>query len=264
MIQEARARVEAERAKTELWYAEAITKATDQKQLDEILFGYVFHIFCANAEELFNTGLELNWPVATVRERINRALNSVVNEAFASKHPYGRIVGSDWFKAGFRQSTIDEIHSSEEWLRIQESLKVLAESQAQKGTTNAVPEETSKSKPTRRRGFPANLCLDSGTIAKQARAATVAKLIDELNTLGPQMFEDEPEYNRLRDQYSDFLTFKITDGRPDLKLKVLAIRASVQHIRLAQELAAAHHGRKLNTIRDDWKRHKPSHFRRQK
>jgi hypothetical protein len=78
----------------------------------------------------------------------------------------------------------------------------------------------------------------------------------------PQMFEDDAEYERLHAQYPSFLTFKITDGRPDLKMKVLAIRSSTRHIRLAQELAAAHHGRQLATIQDDWKDYKPAEFRR--
>ena len=90
-------------------------------------------------------------------------------------------------------------------------------------------------------------------VAKQARALTVAKLIKELNTLKRQMFEDEAEYNRLRAQYTSFLTFTIADERPDLKLKVLAIRGSTRHIRLAQELrrraTAANSGRSKTTGR---------------
>ena len=77
------------------------------------------------------------------------------------------------------------------------------------------------------------------------------------------MFEDDAEYERLRAQYPSFLTFKIADGRPDLKMKVLAIRSSTRHIRLAQELAAAHYGRQVATIQDDWKDHKPPEFKRQ-
>ena len=100
--------------------------------------------------------------------------------------------------------------------------------------------------------------------AKKARAMTVAKLIHELDNLKPQMFEDESEYNRLRAQYSDFLTFKIAEQRPDLKTKVVAIQGSTRHVRLAQELAGAHHGRELSTIQDDWKDFKPSEFKRAK
>jgi hypothetical protein len=91
----------------------------------------------------------------------------------------------------------------------------------------------------------------------------VAKLIGELNDLKPQMMEDEAEYARLRANYPKYLAFEIADRRPDLKMKILNIRGSSRHIRLAQELAAAHHGRELWTIKDDWKRSKPQEFRRQ-
>jgi hypothetical protein len=104
----------------------------------------------------------------------------------------------------------------------------------------------------------------SAETAKKARAATVAKLIKELDRLKPQMLGDEPEYGRLREQYPQFLTFKIAEDRRDLKLKILSIRGSTRHIRLAQELAAAHHGRELSTIQDDWKDHKPAEFKRQR
>ena len=103
---------------------------------------------------------------------------------------------------------------------------------------------------------------EGARVAKEARAATVARIVKELNVLRPQMFEDESEYQRLRDQYPDFLTFKIADERPDLKTKVLAIQGSTRHIRLAQELAGAHHERTLATIRDDWKDFKPAEFKR--
>lgn len=99
--------------------------------------------------------------------------------------------------------------------------------------------------------------------AEQARARTVAIIIHELNTLRPQMFEDESEYELLRKRYPKFLAFKIADQRPDLKLKILSIQGSKQHKRLAQELAAAHHGRKLSTIQEAWKNCKPAEFRRQ-
>ena len=104
--------------------------------------------------------------------------------------------------------------------------------------------------------------FDHAKDAKQFRAETVAKLINELNCLKPQMVEDDAEYEKLRVNYPDFLAFKIADKRPDLKLKILSIRGSVRHIRLAQELAAAQHGRELSTIQDDWKDHKPAEFKR--
>jgi hypothetical protein len=104
--------------------------------------------------------------------------------------------------------------------------------------------------------------FEPGETAKRMRALTVAKLIKELNDLRPQMFEDEAEYARLRHQYPEFLTFKIAEERSDLRMKIIAIRGSTRHIRLAQELAAAHHGRQLSTIQDDWKNFKPTEFKR--
>ncbi len=106
--------------------------------------------------------------------------------------------------------------------------------------------------------------LDNGRVAKQSRAMTVAILIDELDMLKPQMFEDEKEYENLRAKYPKFLTFNIAAKRPDLKTKILGIRSSTRHFRLAQELAGAKHNRQLSTIQDDWKDHKPESFRRPK
>jgi hypothetical protein len=113
-------------------------------------------------------------------------------------------------------------------------------------------------------GEPPGQEVDSATIAQQTRALTVARLIRELDALKPQMFEDKAEYEKLRAQHPKFIAFEIAEARPDLKLKILGIRGSIRHIRLAQELAAAHHGRELSTIQEDWKNHKPQEFRRAK
>lgn len=96
--------------------------------------------------------------------------------------------------------------------------------------------------------------------AKQLRANTVARLIKELSVLKHQRC-GEGEYARLSGSHPDFLTFRIADLRPDLKQKVVEIRSSSKHIRLAQELAAAHHSKSVATIQDDWKRYKPVEFK---
>jgi hypothetical protein len=44
--------------------------------------------------------------------------------------------------------------------------------------------------------------------------------------------------------------------------KIMNIRGSVRHFRLAQELAAAHHGLSWETIADAWKKHKPRRYKR--
>jgi len=98
-------------------------------------------------------------------------------------------------------------------------------------------------------------------IAK-TRAETVAKLIEELNILRPQMFEDEAEYDLLQTRHPGYLTFKIAEERPDLKRKILCIRGSARHIRLAHELAGAHYGLSPQTVADAWKDHKPTRYKR--
>jgi hypothetical protein len=95
----------------------------------------------------------------------------------------------------------------------------------------------------------------------EARARTVAKIIKELDVLKPQMF-GESDYERLAKENPRFLTVRVADKRPDLMEKVIYIQDSRRHIRLAQELAAANHGRELSTIQTDWKNHKPREFRR--
>jgi hypothetical protein len=89
----------------------------------------------------------------------------------------------------------------------------------------------------------------------------VAKVIKELNILAPQMFDDK-EYEELRKQNPNFLVFEVAETRRDLRNKIIAIQGSRSHIRLAQELAAGYHGRKLTTIQTDWKDFKPGKRKR--
>lgn len=96
----------------------------------------------------------------------------------------------------------------------------------------------------------------------RARASTVARLIGELNILKPQMLEDEQEYDLLQNRYPGYLCFQIAKARPDLKMKILFIRGSARHIRLAQELAAAHYGLSLETMKAAWKHQKPVQYKR--
>jgi hypothetical protein len=95
------------------------------------------------------------------------------------------------------------------------------------------------------------------------RARTVAKLIEELICLHSRMTPSQSDYEALRKEHPNFLTFKICDRHPELKEKVLYLEPQPRGPRrLAQELAAAHYGRKLSTIQADWKKHKPAKYRR--
>jgi len=95
----------------------------------------------------------------------------------------------------------------------------------------------------------------------EARARTVAKIIRELDILRRQMY-GESDYERLAKKNPRLLAFRVAAKQPDLREKVIYIQGSRRHIRLAQELAAAKHGKKLSTIQTDWKNHKPREFRR--
>lgn len=95
----------------------------------------------------------------------------------------------------------------------------------------------------------------------EKRAQTVATLINELNRLKPDMY-GRPDYERLERENSKFLSFREAAKRPELKEKLLNLQAHRRHYRLAQELAAAYHGRQLSTLQTDWKKHKPKSFRR--
>lgn len=98
----------------------------------------------------------------------------------------------------------------------------------------------------------------------ERRAQTTAILLEELNCLRPRMTGAESDYSGLARENSYFLTFKIARKHPELKDKVLNIQGHRRHLRLAQELAAAHHGVALATVQTDWKKSKPQKYRRPK
>jgi len=96
--------------------------------------------------------------------------------------------------------------------------------------------------------------------SSQRRAQTTAHLIEELNTLKPQM-HNESCYPALQKKHSNYLCFKIAAGRKDLRTKLENLQDHHRHIRLAQELAGAYHGRTLSTVQTDWRDHKPPGYR---
>ena len=96
--------------------------------------------------------------------------------------------------------------------------------------------------------------------ASEKRAQTVATVIKEINNLVPQM--DHPsDYGRLKERYSDYRIWSVTDERPDLKLKLENIQGHKQYIRFAHEIVASIYRKKRSTIETDWKDHKPDEFR---
>jgi hypothetical protein len=98
------------------------------------------------------------------------------------------------------------------------------------------------------------------TASSQFRAQQVAQVIVELNVIKPQLFLPS-DYDRLLKEHSDYLIFRVTEVNIDLRTLVLNIQASRRHIRLAQQIVAANAGKALETIKIDWKRHKPAEFK---
>jgi hypothetical protein len=137
---QARARIEAERAKAELWFTEAGKEAKTEKEKDEALVDYVFHRFMAFAQETYNASIEMDSPMAAaeLRDAIEGALSTIIDQTFRSKH-YCRNIPDQPFdnigsKARFTELTANEVFSSDEWHQIQEKLKELAEWQAENST----------------------------------------------------------------------------------------------------------------------------------
>jgi hypothetical protein len=107
----------------------------------------------------------------------------------------------------------------------------------------------------------ANRGKDDLISPSEKRARTVATIIGELDILRPEMF-GQSDYDRLERENPNFLTFKVAAKQAGLQTKVLNVQDHHRHYRLAQELAAAYHGRKLSTLQTDWKDHKPKKFQR--
>jgi hypothetical protein len=202
----------------------------------------VLHVFGAFSKEASDLARTANWQAERFQSECLQFLLRCARDANLS--------AGERIPLGIQMT----IERSEQWTEFRRQLRSMAEAQAATHP-GPPPRQGCKSKGTGG---------DEAKATKKARAKTVARLIRELNTLKPQMLEDDAEYERLREQYPKHLTFQIAEDRPDLKTKVMAIRGSTRHIRLAQELAAARYGRELSTIQDDWKRHKPQEFRRPK
>jgi hypothetical protein len=144
----------------------------------------------------------------------------------------------------------------ERYIRLIEAAHRLKKSQALAPKDNR---RTSKERARRSRiQFGKNLS------PTERRAHTTASLLEELNRLRPRMTGAESDYSGLARENPHFLTFKIARKHPELKEKVLNLQGHRRHFRLAQELAAAHHGVALATVQTDWKKSKPQEYRRPK
>jgi len=98
---------------------------------------------------------------------------------------------------------------------------------------------------------------DRNIDASAARSRAVVKVMSELSVLRPQLFSAD-DYPRLRELHPDFLTFRVCEKDPDLKLKLENIQGHQQFKRFAKEIVGAHFSRRYSTIEKDWKKHNPN------
>jgi hypothetical protein len=67
----------------------------------------------------------------------------------------------------------------------------------------------------------------------------------------------ESDYEDLRKQYPRFLVFHICSKHPEAKEWVVNVQSRRRVISLAQELIAIDNGVQADTVKRDWKLHKP-------
>ena len=128
-LQKAKARIEVERAKLELWFDEQYRKVETLQQLDEVLEEYVYGLFFAFAFEYFNAALESDKPVSDVRRRIQAGLSAIINETFHQKHPGRHTLGANNAYRDFTSKLTERVRLTEGWERLQNAILELAEYQ---------------------------------------------------------------------------------------------------------------------------------------
>jgi hypothetical protein len=94
---------------------------------------------------------------------------------------------------------------------------------------------------------------------EKKRASDVVKVMKEIADVGIRMDSDD-DYGRLKAEYPTFILFKECDKDPELKSLFLGIKGHHQKkaLRFAKQVAASHHGVKLNTIEKAWDRYNPN------
>jgi hypothetical protein len=95
----------------------------------------------------------------------------------------------------------------------------------------------------------------------EIRAGTVAKVIKELDGLKGVIYGEE-DYQSVRVRFPEYVTFQVAEAAPALKRKLIHLNEHKSHILLAQEIAATHHSKSVDTIKTDWKKFKPTGYRR--
>jgi hypothetical protein len=193
------------------------------------------------------------------------ALDAMYQAGEDASHAYREIDGLDFSGVFLSRPHLTVQRAEQEILPRVERFVELLELAAQKPQVTQRPK---RSEPTTKRyrqrkklGKSKEPIQQEAPKPAKARARTIARLIGELNVLKPQM-NSEQDYGRLAKSYPEFLCFRIAEQQPKLRVKLENLQDHCQHVRLAQELAAAYHGVSVATAQTDWKKHKPRDFRK--
>jgi hypothetical protein len=153
-----------------------LVQAKTEGEWDEILLGYLCHLFFAYVEELINAGLESGWPAGEIRIKIEKALHGAIEEAFSEKH-YRR--ADPFWLPGFRFSATNHVYASEEWREIQAKLSEIAEWEAE-GSDH---QDNARTVPGRKRGPKPDFKNKTRTAEIVERVAAGGNWADKLDEI---------------------------------------------------------------------------------
>ena len=133
------AELETERLKVRRWLTDNLQGETSCQRADEAIFGSNVHLACNCAAIIFNAALEMNWPVSSVRSKIESVLNLALRDAFDVAEPDHAHDREFWLRA-FRSRWSAAVKASDEWREIEDKLLELANYQADAEDGRAVEE----------------------------------------------------------------------------------------------------------------------------
>lgn len=140
---------------------------------------------------------------------------------------------------------VDEIH------RVCEASATLCsrlEKQSLEQTETETPQSTVAQNSAKAQS--SNTMLYQNDTQSQRRARVVEEIVNQLKTVKPQM-HNEAHYDPLRQQYPDYLIFKIAEKYTEVKTWIENVQDRRDVVKLAEEIAARYFGKKASTIHTD-------------
>jgi len=254
-------------AAAELEYLKAVKQIPEELSGDERLERlelyiaiYIRHRVLLFAQAAMN---ENPTPTMLVRQDIENYLQSAIGKAFSVKHPHAGTARQDESLGRLRSLVWLAFQTMGGWEEIQRALLERAELEKrsmQEGVKEAARYAETMLAAGNWQAQGSEQRAEAESVSGR-RAMTVARLIEELQDVKPGLI-DEADLEKRKAEHPDMLLWEVLRRHQDKTERVLYDEFSRRQIRLAQELAAAHHGVTVATIQTDWRDHKPAEFRR--